>query len=111
MAGFHRKTWFQNVHSWFLNGRGKSQWQFYSLRYKIYRVFYSMSTQLWQFKFFLRIIRDFCLVLKQNVGNFLVVQWLGLSVFTAVAHVQSLVGELESHKPFSQKKKKKEREI
>ena len=32
------------------------------------------------------------------MGNSLVVQWLGLSAFTAAAQVQSLVGELRSHK-------------
>ena len=31
-------------------------------------------------------------------GSSLAVQWLGLCVFTAVAWVQSLVGELSSHK-------------
>ena len=35
------------------------------------------------------------------------VQWLGLSTFTAVTWVQSLVGELRCHKPCGQKKKKK----
>ena len=42
---------------------------------------------------------------KQSLGfknitgwNFLVVQWLGLGAFTAMAQVQSLVGELRSHK-------------
>ena len=34
------------------------------------------------------------------------VQWLGLRAFTAVAQVQSLVGELRSHKPCSAAKKK-----
>ena len=29
------------------------------------------------------------------------VQWLGLSAFTAVAQVQSLFGEVRSHKPSS----------
>ena len=38
-------------------------------------------------------------------GNSLVVQWLGLRAFTAVAQVQSLVGELRSHKPCSAAKK------
>ena len=33
------------------------------------------------------------------------VQWLGLSTFTAVTWVQSLVGELRCHKPCGQKKK------
>ena len=34
------------------------------------------------------------------------VQWLGLSTFTAVTWVQSLVGELRCHKPCGKKKKK-----
>ena len=34
-------------------------------------------------------------------------QWLGLSAFTAGVHVQSLVGELRSHKPRSVTKRKK----
>ena len=34
----------------------------------------------------------------QTPGSSLVVQWLGFSAFTAVAQVQSLVGELRSHK-------------
>ena len=39
------------------------------------------------------------------------VQWLGLSTFTAGTQVQSLVGELRFHKPggYSQKKNKKTR--
>ena len=36
---------------------------------------------------------------KIIIGNSLAVQWLALSVFTAGARVQSLVGELRSHKP------------
>ena len=40
-------------------------------------------------------------------GSSLVVQWLGLSAFTAVARVQSLVGQLRSHKPSGEAKKKK----
>ena len=41
------------------------------------------------------------------------VQWLGLGAFTAVAQVQSLVGELRSPKPrgMAKKKKRKERKI
>ena len=34
-------------------------------------------------------------------GSFPVVQWLGLSTFTAVTQVQSLVRELKSHKLYS----------
>ena len=34
-----------------------------------------------------------------KLGNSLAVQWLGLSTFTARAQVQTLVGELRSHKP------------
>ena len=43
-------------------------------------------------------------------GNSLVVQWLGLSTFTAGAQVQSLVGELRSCKPHGVAKKKKNKE-
>ena len=41
----------------------------------------------------------------------LVVQWLRLSTFTVRAQVQSLVGELRSHKPccVARKKKKKKK--
>ena len=40
------------------------------------------------------------------------VQWLGLSAFTAVVQVQSLVGELKSWEPYGVvKKKEKEREF
>ena len=38
------------------------------------------------------------------------VLWLGLGTFTAHAQVQSLVGELRSHKPHSTAKRKKEGE-
>ena len=41
------------------------------------------------------------------LGNSLAVQWLGLSAFTAVAQVQSLAGELRSHKPCGMAKRKK----
>ena len=41
------------------------------------------------------------------LGNSLEVQWLGLSAFTAMAQVQSLVGELRSHKTRGSAKKKK----
>ena len=45
-------------------------------------------------------------------GNSLAVQWLGLSTFTAMAQVQSLVGEVRSQKlcGIAKKKKKAERE-
>ena len=36
-------------------------------------------------------------------------QWLGLGAFTALAWVQSLVGELRSQKPRGAAKKKKEK--
>ena len=36
---------------------------------------------------------------KITIGNSRAVHWLGLSAFTAGARVQSLVGELRSHKP------------
>ena len=45
---------------------------------------------------------NLCLVLvafKIFLGNSLVVQWLGLGAFTAMAWVQTLVGELRSHFP------------
>ena len=41
------------------------------------------------------------------LGKSLVVQWLGLGIFTAMAWVQSLVGELRSHEPHGMEKKKK----
>ena len=41
----------------------------------------------------------------------LVVQWLGLGAFTAVAWLQSLVGELRSLTPCSVAKKKKDMNI
>ena len=46
--------------------------------------------------------------LLQNspLGNSLEVQWLGLGALTAVAQVQSLVGELRSCKPHGVAKKK-----
>ena len=37
--------------------------------------------------------------LKNNTGSSLVAEWLGFWAFTAVAWVQSLVGELRSRKP------------
>ena len=37
--------------------------------------------------------------LNHEFRNPLAVHWLGLGAFTAGAHVQSLVGELRSHKP------------
>ena len=43
-----------------------------------------------------------CVTIKlylQKQGNSLTVQWLGLSAFTAVARLQSLVEELRSSKP------------
>ena len=46
-----------------------------------------------------------CLFYKIVLGNSLVVQWLGLHAFTAVARVQSLFGELRSHKLRSAVKK------
>ena len=39
-------------------------------------------------------------------GNFLVVQWVGLGAFSVVAQVQSLVGQLRSHKHSCGVKKK-----
>lgn len=47
---------------------------------------------------------------KNILGNSLVAQWLRLSAFRAEARVQSLVGDLRSHKlSGAAKKKKKER--
>ena len=45
---------------------------------------------------------------KLSSGSFLMVQWLGLQAFTAVAWVQSLVGKLRSHKPAHPLKKSAE---
>ena len=47
-----------------------------------------------------------------DLGNSLVVQWLGLCAFTARAQVRSLVGELRSRKLHgaAEKKKKKKRQ-
>ena len=42
-------------------------------------------------------------------GNSMLVQWLGLGVFTAMARVQPLVRGLRSHKPAMLPKKKKKR--
>ena len=48
--------------------------------------------------------------LKFTLGNFLVVQWLRLSTFTAVEWVQSLVKELRSHKFNGVAKNKKQQQ-
>ena len=40
-------------------------------------------------------------------SNYLAVQWLGLRALTAVAQVQSLLGELRSYKPQGTAKKQK----
>ena len=42
-----------------------------------------------------------------STGSPLVVQWLGFNVFTVIAWVQSLVGDLRSFKSHSEVKKKK----
>ena len=42
-------------------------------------------------------------------SNFLTVEWLGLGTFTARAQVQSLVGELRSHKSCSAAKSLKKK--
>lgn len=44
---------------------------------------------------------------KISHRGFLVVQWLGLGVFTAVAQIQPLVGELRFRKPCGDKKTRK----
>ena len=49
------------------------------------------------------------IILRNRVGNSLMAQWLEFSVLTARAWVQSLVGELRSHKLSSKVKKKKKR--
>ena len=49
------------------------------------------------------------IILRNRVGNSLMAQWLEFSVLTARAWVQSLVGELRSHKQSSKVKKKKKR--
>ena len=43
---------------------------------------------------------------EMKIGNSLAVQWLGLCALTAGAQVQSLVGELSSHKPRGAAEKK-----
>ena len=43
---------------------------------------------------------------KKTGDSLVVVQWLGLHTFTALAWVPSLVGELRSHKPCGQKANK-----
>ena len=48
--------------------------------------------------------RDLDYILKRPLGNSLVVQWLGLRLFTVGAWVQSLVPELRSLKPCDSKK-------
>ena len=50
---------------------------------------------------------NWVVIRKFTVRSSLVVQWLGLCAFTAVAWVQSLIGELRSHKLLSTAKKKK----
>ena len=37
---------------------------------------------------------------KFCLGHYLAMQWLGFSTFTPMAWIQSLVGELRSHKPY-----------
>ena len=44
-----------------------------------------------------------------DLGNSLVVQWLGPCPFTGVTWVQSLVGKLRTHKPCSLAKKEKKK--
>ena len=58
-----------------------------------------------------RIYKDYkdhsSVIKNKELGSSLVVQWLGLCTFTAVAQVQSLVAELRSCKPRGIVKKKK----
>ena len=51
------------------------------------------------------------IVKKYIVGNSLVVQWLGLGAFTAMARVRSLVGELRSCRPRGVAKKINKKKI
>ena len=44
-----------------------------------------------------------------DLGNSLVVQWLGSCPFTGVTWVQSLVGKLRTHTPCSLAKKRRRR--
>ena len=55
------------------------------------------------------VIRD--VIRKVPGGVLLAVQWLGLSAFTAMAQVQSLVRELRSCKSHGMAKKKKKKKI
>ena len=48
---------------------------------------------------------------ERSRRNSLAVKWLGLSAFTALARVQSLVAELRSHKPPGAAKKQKQKEV
>ena len=45
------------------------------------------------------------ILIRKIRGNFLAVQWLGLSTFTAAAWIQPLVRELRSCKPAKNKKR------
>ena len=45
------------------------------------------------------------------MGNFLEVQWLGLSAFTEVARIQALVGELRPRKLHAPSQKKDANEL
>ena len=47
---------------------------------------------------------------KRKLGSSLAVHWLGLSAFTAMDQIQSLVRELRPHKLSSVAKKKKKKE-
>ena len=49
----------------------------------------------------------FLFIDRETWGNSLVIQWWGLSLFTAWARVQSLVGKLRYSKPHSMTKEKK----
>ena len=51
-----------------------------------------------------------CVCLKMVAGNSLVVQWLGLSAFTATAPVQSLLERLRFRKPRGRAKTNRKRE-
>ena len=65
--------------------------------------FFQCAYNISDFNFVLNIFRI------RKLGNSLAVRWLGLHAFTAVARVQSLVGEIRSHKPQGTAKKKEKK--
>ena len=69
-----------------------------------------LRCQAYLFIWVVEIIEYMYINQKENVGNSLVVHWLGLDDFTAVARVQFLVRELRSHKPCGAVKKETKKE-